>query len=289
MRIDVHVHGGHAERGASGKLIPPLKLAWEAKGLVAEELRSMTPEEYVEISKKEHGVERTVLLDPPEVTFKLKEIFKDYVIPVPMVDMDNATPAEIDALFKRGAAGIKFIYPSKSYGDDSYFPLYDAIVANHGLAVFHTGFVLVGRFEPGCWDPRKTVVDITDMRPAALDRVARAFPDLKILMAHFGNPWWEEAWKMISSHKNIYADLSGGTASRRSMDMWMEIFAPNGKLDTGAISKLCFGTDGQSFLPGHYGTPDVFQLYDRLYDILKIPAELQEKINVENILQLIEK
>jgi predicted TIM-barrel fold metal-dependent hydrolase len=205
-----------------------------------------------------------------------------------MVDMDNITPEEINSLFKRGAAGIKFIVPSKSYGDDSYFPLYDAIVANHGLAIFHTGFVLLGRFEPGSWDARKTIVDITNMRPSALDRVARAFPDLKIIMAHFGNPWWEEAWKMIGSHKNIYADLSGGDTFRRSIDMWKEILAPNGNLDTGAVSKLCFGTDGQSFLPGHYGTPDVYKLYERLFDVLKIPTELQEKVNRGNILKLLE-
>ena len=289
MRINGHVHGGHAERDASGKLIPPLKLAWESKELFPEEYKKMTPEEYVEIGKKKYGVERVVLLDPPEVTFRLKEIFKDYVIAVPMVDMDNITPEEINSLFKRGAAGIKFIVPSKSYGDDSYFPLYDAITANHGLAIFHTGFVLLGRFEPGSWDARKTIVDITNMRPSALDRVARAFPDLKIIMAHFGNPWWEEAWKMIGSHKNIYADLSGGDTFRRSIDMWKEIFAPNGNLDTGALSKLCFGTDGQSFLPGHYGTPAVFKLYDRLFDILKIPSEIQEKINRGNILKLLGK
>jgi predicted TIM-barrel fold metal-dependent hydrolase len=288
MRINGHVHGGHAERDASGKLIPPLKLAWESKELFPEEYKKMTPEEYVEIGKKKHGVERVVLLDPPEVTFRLKEIFKDYVIAVPMVDMDNITPEEINSLFKRGAAGIKFIVPSKSYGDDSYFPLYDAITANHGLAIFHTGFVLLGRFEPGSWDARKTIVDITNMRPSALDRVARAFPDLKIIMAHLGNPWWEEAWKMISSHKNIYADLSGGDTFRRSIDMWKEILAPNGNLDTGAVSKLCFGTDGQSFLPGHYGTPDVYKLYERLFDVLKIPTELQEKVNRGNILKLLE-
>jgi predicted TIM-barrel fold metal-dependent hydrolase len=288
MRIDAHVHGCHAERDASGKLVPPLKIAWKAKGLVPEEQMKMTPEEYVEIGIKKHGIEKVVLLDPPELTFKLKELFKDYIIPVPMVDIDNITPMEINELFKRGADGIKFIVPSKSYGDDSYFPLYDAVAANRGLSVFHTGFVLVGRFEPGRWDARKTIVDITDMRPAALDRVARAFPDMKILMAHFGNPWWEEAWKMISSHKNIYSDFSGGTACRRSMDMWKEIFSPNGKLDTVAISKLCFGTDGQSLMPGEYGTPDVISFYDKLFDALKVPAEIQEKVNCGNILNLIE-
>lgn len=281
MFIDSHVHGIHAERDASGKFIPPLKSAWNEKG--------MTPEEYVEISRKEHGIEKVVLLDPPDITFKMKEIFKDYVIPIPMVDMDNITPEGINDLFKRGAAGIKFIAPSKSYGDDSYLPLYGAVAANHGLAVFHTGYVLVGRFEPGCWDPRKTIVDITDMRPAALDRIARAFPDLKILMAHFGNPWWEEAWKMIGSHKNIYADFSGGTCYRRSMDMWIQIFAPDGKLDTAALGKLCFGTDAGYFTNDADSMDVVKVMVDfhvRLMDRLKAPEELRQKIWRENILML---
>jgi predicted TIM-barrel fold metal-dependent hydrolase len=256
-----------------------MKFAWPAG--------EMTPENYVERGMREYGIEKVVLLDPPETTFKLKGMFKDYVIAVPMMDMDDSTPDMINGLFKKGAVGIKFIAPTKSYGDDSYFPLYDAISANHGLAVFHTGYVLAGRFEPGCWDSRKRIIDITDMRPSALDRVARAFPDLKILMAHFGNPWWEEAWKIMCSHRNIYADLSGGTAYSRSMSMWKDIFAPNGKLDTVAVSKLCFGTDSQSFIPGRYGNEAVYKFYDQLYEILKVPVELQEKVNRGNILDLV--
>ena len=36
---------------------------------------------------------------------------------------------------------------------------------------------------------------------------------------------------MLKSNNNIYADLSGGTAYQKSMSMWKEMFAPNGKLD----------------------------------------------------------
>lgn len=291
MFIDSHVHGIHADKDASGKLVPPLQIAWHAKGLVPNEgYKEITPEDYIEISKKEYGVEKVVLLDPPDLTFKLKEIFKDYVIAVPMVDIDSVTPDEINALFKRGAVGIKFIVPSKSYGDDSYFPLYAAIAANHGLAVFHTGFVLVGRFEPLGWDPRKTIVNITDMRPAALDRIARAFPDLKMLMAHFGNPWWDEALNMCASHKNIYADFSGGTCYRRSMDMWAQIFSPDGKLDSAAAGKLCFGTDAGYFTRDvkneKESVKEIMDFYFRFMERLKVPEELRQKICRNNILML---
>ena len=280
MIIDAHVHvyRGQSIRDSSGKRSPPQKFVWDPSAI--------SHEEYVEIGKRKYELGKVVLLDPPETVFCLKEIFKDYIIPVPLVNMDETAPEELDVLFSKGAVGIKFLAPEKSYGDDSYFPLYDVIASNHGLAVFHTGFVLAGRFEPGCWDARKRVIDITNMRPAALDRVARAFPKLKILMAHFGNPWWEEAWKITSSHKNIYADLSGGTAFGRSLEMWKEIFSPNGVLDTCTVSKLCFGTDSQCFIPGRYGHQAIYEFYERLTDALKLTGELRERIYSGNILEL---
>jgi hypothetical protein len=41
-------------------------------------------------------------------------------------------------------------------------------------------------------------------------------------------------------------------------------------------------------MPGEYGTPDVASFYDKLFDTLKVPAELQEKVNRGNILKLVE-
>ena len=279
MFIDSHTHGAHAERNSAGKLVGPLMPAWVSG--------KMTPQEYIKNSMK-IGIEKIVLLDPPEITFELKKIFGDYVIPAPQVDMDISTPEDIDRLFQRGAVGVKFISPDKSYGSEAYFPIYDVILERRGLAVFHTGFLATEIYEPGGLHGRNTYTDITDMRPAALDRIARAFPDLKILMAHFGNPWWEEAWKMISSHKNIYADFSGGTCYRRSMDMWAQIFAPDGKLDTAAVGKLCFGTDAGYFTQeGDSGTVKMMiDFHVRFMDRLKMPEELRQKIWRDNILSL---
>ena len=91
---------------------------------------------------------------------------------------------------------------------------------------------------------------------------------------------------MISSHPNIHADLSGGTAYRRSMDMWSGMFAPNGRLDAASFGKLCFGTDGQSFVPGDHGPKAIFGFYDGLYDRLQVPHELREKVDRGNMLTL---
>ena len=277
MRIDAHVHVMHADKDANGKLVPPLRTGWTAG--------KQTPQEYIKTSK-EMGVDQIVVLDPPDVTFAAQKIFGDYIIPSPQVDMDKATPEEIEDLFRQGACGIKFICPMHSYGDNRYFPLYKAVLDCRGLAVFHTGYLSDTLFRPGAILAREDYVDIANMRPSALDRVARAFPDLNILMSHFGNPWWEEAWKIMASHKNIYADFSGGTAYKRAMSMWSEIFMPDGRLDTAAIAKLCFATDASYCFQGIYESKNCIEFYERFFDALKVPAELREQVNHGNIRRL---
>ncbi len=277
LRIDAHIHGMHAVRNEKGILAPPLMSVWN---------NSIPSREMI---RENHscGIEKVLALDPPEIAFSLREVFGEFVIPIPQVDMDHTTPEEIDGLFARGAAGIKFIAPMHPYGDDRYFPLYRRILAHNGLAVFHTGFLVLRIYDPGYLLGRKHPINITAMRPAGLDRIGRAFPDLKILMAHFGNPWWEEAWCVIRQHKNIYADLSGGTAYKKPMAFWRDLFAPEGRLDVGTVGKLCYASDGDAFHPGECSSRPLMEFYDRLYETLKLPDELIEKINRRNILELL--
>lgn len=266
--INAHAHGWDRTLLRQGRLA----LAWDGR---------QAPLDYVARCRA-RGLQAVVVLDPPELVFREKELFGDFVVPVPMIHPGVTTVAEVDAYFARGAAGIKFIAPEVSYGDERLFPLYESILRHRGIAVFHTGFVATGLFGAGDAMPRRKVVDITDMRPAALDRVARAFPDLKILMAHFGNPWWEEAWKICSSHPNVYADLCGGTAHRRDLERWREIFAPNGVLDTVAVGKLCFATDG-SYLPDLLDYDLHRRFYQRLLAHLQVPDELCRQVWSGNI------
>ncbi len=46
--------------------------------------------------------------------------------------------------------------------------------------------------------------------PLHLDDVAIDFPELNILMAHSGRPfWYEQAFWMARQHKNVYMEVSG--------------------------------------------------------------------------------
>ena len=138
-------------------------------------------------------------------------------------------------------------------------------------------------FDPGYILGRSKYIDFTNMRPAAVDLVARAFPDMKILMAHFGNPWWDEAWSILYCNPNVYADLSGGIAFQKSMNLWKDLFAPNGRLHIGTVEKLCFASDGTHFVPGQSDYVPVLDFYMRLYEELKVPEELIDLINYGNI------
>ncbi len=280
MRIDAHVHGMHAERGSDGRLVPPLMSAWRNT--------DVSPGEHVR-RLNGMGIERALLLDPPEITFELHRIFGYFVIPCPQVDLDKVSPEDVSKLLETGAVGIKFIAPMHPYGDDRYLPVYEVVRNHRGLAVFHTGFLIHDFFDPGGLLARSKWININNMSPAELDRINRAFPDLKILMAHFGNPWWEEAWKMVSSNKNIYADLSGGTACTKSMNMWKELFAPNGKLDMKVISKLCYASDSGLFSPNNFEFQELYEFYDRLYESLQLTAELKGLIDRGNIDMLMRK
>ena len=255
MRIDAHVHGDFSRLTGS-----PQEYAARCRAL---------------------GVERIGLIESADSAFAAHEALPDFVIPIVRVDIDAVKVDEILGHLDKAAAGIKFIDPRFSYGDTRYDPLYAAISERGKVAVFHTGYLGRGSAVPS----RPT--DIALMRPAAIDCLSRRHPDLKIIMAHYGNPWWEEAWKITWSNPLVYAELSGGTAYRRSLRMWEDVFSPNGNLDTETLDKILFASDVSFFsYPGKEGFEPYFAFYDALYDVIKAPAELREKINRGTAMEL---
>jgi len=180
----------------------------------------------------------------------------------------------------RGAEGIKFFLPKHAYGDERYFPLYEAIKERDGVAVFHTGYVM----HDADYSPRYQV-KLDDMRAGHIDTIERYVPHLKVLMGHFGNPYWEECWKIMWAHPTVYADLSGGTAIHRSMLMWREMFAPNGNLMADTLGKLCFGTD-MTYFGAQHGVRPYIDFHERLFDDVGAPSELREQVNAGNVLKL---
>jgi predicted TIM-barrel fold metal-dependent hydrolase len=236
------------------------------------------------------GIDRIVLIEAPkhrgrwDECFDVVRRFGEFVIPVLQADMANDDPDQVHRMFDRGARGVKFISPEHAYSHERYLPLYEAVKARDGVAVFHTGYLM----HTPDYDPIYAG-SMENMRPAHIDAILRQVPHLKVLMAHFGSPYWDECATVISRHPTVYTDFSGGLAIRRSMFLWQETLAPNGDLWEEALSKVCFGTDAGYFREGGEmddRVPQYIDFYERLFDRVGAPLPLRERVNSGNILQL---
>jgi len=75
-------------------------------------------------------------------------------------------------------------------------------------------------------------------RPALFDEVIREFPDLKIVLGTFGDPWVEEGVAMLAKHPNVFADISGFTA--RPWQLFNALLTAH---QLGTIDQVLFGSN----------------------------------------------
>ena len=75
--------------------------------------------------------------------------------------------------------------------------------------------------------------------PLLYDPVAREFPNLKIILAHIGLPWYTDAMVMIRKHPNVFADVSGGVPLRPWWGYQALAFCHENRV----THKLLFGSD----------------------------------------------
>lgn len=138
-------------------------------------------------------------------------------------------------LRKRFVVGIKLypgyqpFYPS----DKRCHPIYQLAVKHDVPVLFHSG------------DTFDSHARLKYAHPFNIDDVAVDFPDLKIVIAHAGNPWMVDTAELLYKHKNVYADISGlgkfvtldtpdGQLARRRLQDLMAYSSPR---------KLLYGTD----------------------------------------------
>ena len=85
------------------------------------------------------------------------------------------------------------------FGPDSpeYAPYY-RLAANYELPfIFHTG------------DTYSVRAKVKYAHPLRMDEAAVDNPDVRFVMAHFGNPWLADAAEVVYKNENVWADLSG--------------------------------------------------------------------------------
>ncbi|MBD3340078.1 MAG: amidohydrolase family protein [Candidatus Lokiarchaeota archaeon] len=135
-----------------------------------------------------------------------------------------------------GFKGVKLWPLTGFYPDDpKFYPFYERMQEFNAIILCHTGTCPPGGYLKYC-------------NPIYIDKLAIDFPDLKIIMAHMGRPWSDEAIQVATNNPNVYFDVS----------TWQPIFktAPiafiqtlvQAKLSCG-IEKILFGTDWPLYTP----------------------------------------
>ncbi|MFX1256766.1 MAG: amidohydrolase family protein [Promethearchaeota archaeon] len=137
-----------------------------------------------------------------------------------------------------GMIGVKFHPTSGFYPDNpAFFPLYEKIVELDVPLHSHTSLYSV------------TMMSGKYADPMYMDGVAANFPDMKIVLIHFGaKEWLAKCVTLMSARPNVYAELSGQQSQARFFEKWF-IENLSGVLNMSGIvsgafkDRIFFGTD----------------------------------------------
>jgi predicted TIM-barrel fold metal-dependent hydrolase len=117
-----------------------------------------------------------------------------------------AAVAQVHEAYRLGLPGVA-VHPAaqgRSPGDRTSYPVWEA-AADHGMiCLFHTGATGLGAGMPGGAGIRLEAAD-----PMGADAVAARLPQLRIVLAHTGTLWREEAVAVATHKPNVYLCLSG--------------------------------------------------------------------------------
>jgi predicted TIM-barrel fold metal-dependent hydrolase len=98
-----------------------------------------------------------------------------------------------------GLKGLKFVSHLHEMppNDPRMYPILEEAQRLNIPVLFHTGV----HFHTGA--------RLKYCRPEFLDDIAIDFPDLKIVAAHFGFPWFHEALSVVQKNANLYFNIAG--------------------------------------------------------------------------------
>ena len=185
------------------------------------------------------------------------------------------SPQDIERYRNQGFVGLKFILNCHPYDHEAYFPIYEKTQQLNMPIIFHMGF-LAKKSNHGEYK-----ITSDNMRPWALDRITRTFPNLKLIGAHLGNPEMRVAIMMLERHENVYFDFSGECGDKYHVRDLKAALGPPPGLPTdytdpqenralGWFEKLVFATDNPE--------PDIWiPNCEQIMDHLKIPDTLRKK------------
>jgi len=161
------------------------------------------------------------------------------------------------AVTAKGCRGWKLYPPNGFYpDDDTFYPYYEKCVDLEIPIVIHTGFT--SRFK-----------HVKYARPVYVDKVAADFPTLKIVLAHVGVPWTQEALMVAAKNPNVSVDVSGWQVYASKVPIKVYQMITEAKLNRVFPSRILFGSDFPLF---EYAMP--LKAWVDFFGKLRIPNEL---------------
>jgi predicted TIM-barrel fold metal-dependent hydrolase len=151
---------------------------------------------------------------------------------VGVASVDPADPAALSKLeyaaTDLGLRGVKLSPPYQGFHphSDAAWAIYRKATDLGLFIIFHQGWV----FDPRC--------SLEEADPILLDRVARAFPDTKIIIAHLGQPWITETIGIMRRNKNVLTDISARFSRPRQLYDGLVT-----AIEHGVIDRVLFGSD----------------------------------------------
>lgn len=150
---------------------------------------------------------------------------------------DKAIKLVEKAVSEWGMIGVKF-HPTAGYYPDNpeFFPFYKKCVELNIPIFSHTSIFSVPLMEGKYADPLH------------LDSIAAKFPNLKIVMLHFGGlPWVSKCVEIMNARHNIYTEISGWqTRAFFDTDYFLKLLFKmfnSTSLLTPLKDRIMFGTD----------------------------------------------
>lgn len=229
--VDCHTHVGAREH-FSDEFVADMVRAW---GPAANPARSLE-EHWAAVA----DVDRAIVLAfaAPRIGFDVpNEYVADYVgrHPEKLVGFASVHPEVGDAVAELERAvrglGLRGLKLAPTY--QGFDPLGPAAMAVYAAAQ-DLGL-------PILWHQGTTFVRMAELRyalPLQIDEVAIRFPRLRIVIAHMGHPWIDDALVVVRKHPNVYADVSA--LHPRPWQLYNGLVSA---VEYGVAHKLLYGTD----------------------------------------------
>jgi len=143
-------------------------------------------------------------------------------------------PGKVRTWAERGFKGVKLHIPKENYGHYDYLPIYETAREMDMVCLFHTGLFYIPAMKGERVSAERT-------RPIHVEAIVNELPDLKVILAHMGGVWAEEACGLARIYPNVHADMSGrldGWRNAKPISWFKEmLYWP------GAPDKIVFGSD----------------------------------------------